>query len=304
MKGSTMAIKKVTLLGAGTMGLQIGLIVAANGFEVCVFDPFDAAIDNAKKRLGRLADKLTSCGRISKTQARQGQARILFTTDAGIAGKEADFISESVPEDPKLKSRVFSEFNRICPSHTIFTTNTSTLVPSMMAEATGRPDRFAALHFHDCRLTNVVDIMPHPGTSELTLGVIRDFCAAIDQFPIELQREQHGYVFNTMLSEWFASALGLASGGVAKVEDIDRAWMGIMRSLVGPFGIMDSIGLGTVHKVTDYWAKKKQDEKSRQNAAFLKAFVDRGDLGIKTGKGFYTYPDPEFADPAFLKGIH
>jgi len=80
--------------------------------------------------------------------------------------------------------------------------------------------------------------------------------------------------------------------------------MGIMRTPVGPFGIMDSIGLGTVHKVTDYWAEKKQDPRGLQSAAFLKAYVDRGDLGMKTGKGFYAYPNPEFADPAFLKGIH
>ena len=299
-----MQIKKVSILGAGTMGLQIGLICAANGFEVSIYDPFEAAIEAAKQRVGRLAGKLSGCGRITEEQSQQGLARLSFTADAGTAGRDADIINESVPEDPKLKAEVFSLFNGICPDHTIFTTNTSTLVPSMMAEATGRPERFAALHFHDCQLTNVVDIMPHPGTSQETLEAIRGFCAAIDQFPIELQREQHGYVFNTMLSEWFSSALGLASGGVAAVEDIDRAWMGIMRSPIGPFGIMDSIGLGTVHKVTDYWAEKRQDPKARQNAAFLKAYVDRGDLGMKSGKGFYAYPNPEFMDPSFLAGIH
>ena len=127
--------------------------------------------------------------------------------------------------------------------------------------------------------------MPHPGTSKETLGAIRAFCTAIDQFPIELHKEQHGYVFNTMLSEWFASALGLASAGVAKVEDIDRAWMGIMRSPVGPFGIMDSIGLGTVHTVTDYWAKKTQDPKARQNADFLKGYVGQRGAGDENRQG-------------------
>ncbi len=297
-------IKTVLILGAGTMGLQIGIQCAASGFEVTIFDPFEAALGAAQQRAGKLANRLAACNRFSKDRAEAALTRMTFTSDPSAAGKDADLINESVPEDPTLKANVFAQFNGICPDHTIFTTNTSTLVPSMIAEATGRPDRFCALHFHDCQVTNVVDIMPHPGTSHATLETVRKFCTAIDQFPIELKKEQHGYVFNTMLSEWMASALTLASKEVAAVEDIDRSWMGIMRSMTGPFGIMDAIGLETVYKVTDYWAEAKQDPQARQNAAFLKAYVDRGDLGIKTGKGFYSYPEPEFLSPDFLKGIH
>jgi len=297
-------IEKVLILGAGTMGLQIGIQCAASGFAVTVFDPFEDALEGARQRVGKLAGRLAACNRFSKEKAEDSLPRISFTSDPRAAGKDADIINESVPEDPKLKAKVFAQFNGICPDHTIFTTNTSTLVPSMIAEATGRPARFCALHFHDCQVTNVVDIMPHPGTSMDTLETVRAFCTAIDQFPIELKKEQHGYVFNTMLSEWMASALTLASKEVARVEDIDRSWMGIMRSMSGPFGIMDSIGLETVYKVTDYWAEAKQDPQARQNAAFLKAYVDRGDLGIKTGKGFYSYPEPEYLSPEFLKGIH
>ena len=296
-------IKKVLILGAGTMGLQIGLQCAASGFEVMVYDPYEDALEAAQKRLGRLAERLAAGARITRDQAETALTRMGFSSDPETAGRDADFINESVPEDPELKARVFSRFNEICPEHTIFTTNTSTLIPSMIAEATGRPDRFAAFHFHDCMLTNVVDIMPHPGTSEATLAVIRQFCSDIAQFPVELKKEQHGYVFNTMLSELMGAALGLASKEVAAVPDIDRAWMGIMKTLVGPFGIMDSIGLETVYKVTDYWAEKTEDPQGRRSAAFLKAYVDRGDLGMKTGKGFYTYPEPEFLAPDFMKGI-
>ncbi|WDP89987.1 MAG: 3-hydroxyacyl-CoA dehydrogenase [Desulfobacter sp.] len=297
-------IKKVLILGAGTMGLQIGVQCAAFGFDVIVFDAFEQALEGAAQRAEKLARRLAACNRFPGEKVSEALSRMSFTADPGTAGKDADLINESVPEDPRLKARVFSQFNEICPAHTIFTTNTSTLVPSMIAEATGRPDRFLALHFHDCSVTNVVDIMPHPGTSAGTLDAVRDFCTAIDQFPIELKKEQHGYVFNTMLSEWMASALSLASKEVATVEDIDRAWMGIMRSMTGPFGIMDSIGLETVYKVTDYWAEKKDDPQARQNAAFLKAYVERGDLGMKTGRGFYEYPEPAYLSPEFLKGIH
>ena len=122
-------IKKVLILGAGTMGLQIGIQCAASGFEVMVYDPFDAALEAAQKRLDGLAGKLASANRITAEQAQMALIRMQFSSDPEIAGKDADFISESVPEDPKLKARVFAQFNKICPAHTIFTTNTSTLDP-------------------------------------------------------------------------------------------------------------------------------------------------------------------------------
>ncbi|MBU0971290.1 MAG: 3-hydroxyacyl-CoA dehydrogenase [Proteobacteria bacterium] len=296
-------IKRVLILGAGTMGLQIGLQCAAWNFDVTIYDAFDPALETAKKRLGKLAASLAGHKRVSREQAEGALTRIHFSSDPKSAGKDADLISESVPEDPKIKQAVFAQFNKVCPDHTLFTTNSSTLIPSMIASATGRPDRFCALHFHDLLLTNVVDIMPHPGTALQTLEDVRNFCRAIDQFPIELKKEQHGYVFNTMLSELMAAALTLAARQVASVEDIDRAWMGIMKTPVGPFGIMDSIGLETVYKVTDYWAQVKNDSQAKANAAFLKEHVEKGNLGVKTGRGFYQYPHAAFSHPGFMEGI-
>ncbi len=296
-------IRNVLILGAGTMGLQIGLQSAISGFDVIIYDAYDQALEKAERRLQKLAGDLVRKGRAEQEAIDAGLLRIQFSSDPEAAGRKADLISESVPEDPALKQQVFSQFNTICPDHAIFTTNSSTLLPSMIAEATGRPDRFAALHFHDCSITNVVDVMPHPGTSAKTLETILGFCKDIDQYPIELKKEQHGYVFNTMLMELLGSALNLASIGVAAPEDIDRAWMGIMKTAVGPFGIMDSVGLDTVYKITDYWATKTNDPKRKGNAAYLIEFVEQGDLGIKTGKGFYTYPDPDFLKPEFMEGI-
>ncbi len=296
-------ISTILILGAGTMGLQIGLLCATSGFDVTIYDTVEQALEDAGVRLQKLAKKLVNNGRMERKNADAGLLRIKFSSNPETAGREADLISESVPEDPTLKQQVFSQFNKICPEHTIFTTNSSTLLPSMIADATGRQDRFVALHFHDCSTTNVVDVMPHPGTSAKTLETVLAFCKTIDQYPIELKKEQHGYVFNTMLSELLGSALNLASGEVASPEDIDRAWMGIMKTAVGPFGIMDSVGLETVYKITDYWAKKIDDPKRKGNAAYLKEFVEKGHLGVKTGQGFYKYPSPAFLNPDFMKGI-
>lgn len=294
-------VKKVLIIGSGTMGQQIGFQSAIHGFKVAMYDIGQEALDMASKRMEKLARGFVSCNRLSEDQVKAALNLVTMTTDKQEAGKDADFISESVPEDPALKGGVFAEFNEICPERAVFTTNTSSLVPSMFADATGRPEKFAAFHFHDIRLNNIVDIMPHPGTAEETVDLIRDFAQAIGQIPIMLKKENFGYVFNAMIMDLFKSAQTLAANDVASVEDVDRAWMGVMSAPIGPFGIVDSIGIDTVWKITDYWAGKTRKPQQIANAEFLKQYVDRGHLGQKTGKGFYEYPGPEFGKPDFIK---
>ena len=286
------------------MGIQIALQGAASGFDVKIYDPAETALDSAKKRLVKLGSLMVRNQRFPREKITRGLERITLTNDADTAGWDADLVSESVPEDPALKQKVLGLFNNICPAHTLFTTNSSTLIPSQLAAGTGRADRFMALHFHDCTTTNVVDLMPHSGTAKDTLTKVTAFARAMGQYPIVLKKEQHGYVFNTMLSELLGAALTLASGEVAAVADIDRAWMGIMGTRVGPFGIMDAVGLDTVHGITAHWAQKSGHPGKLANAAFLKSLVDQGKLGIKTKEGFYTYPNPEFLSPKFMAGIH
>jgi 3-hydroxybutyryl-CoA dehydrogenase len=295
-------IKQVLIVGSGNMGQQIGFQIAVSGYDVVLYDIAQSLLDKAMDRIGKLAKTYIAGGRLNDQSAADALKRIRTTIDAEDAGKKADFVSESVPEVPDLKGKVFAQFNKICPAHTIFTTNTSSLIPSMIAQATGRPDRFCAFHFHDVRFNNIVDIMPHPGTSEETVALIKDFAERIGQVAIVLQKENFGYVFNAMLMELMKSAQSLAANDVASVEDIDRAWMGVMHTILGPFGIMDSIGLDTVWKVTDYWANILKDPQAIANAAFLKKYVDAGNVGVKTGKGFYSYPDPAFGKPGFIEG--
>ncbi len=293
-------IQKTLVIGAGTMGCQVAWLFAVNGLAVSVYDASPEALEALPAGLERLSRRFVKLHRLSPDQAGQAMERIRITADPDAAAAGADLLSESVPEDPDLKGRVLADFHRRCPPHTVFTTNTSTLVPSQFAPASGRPERLAALHFHDVSLSLIVDVMPHAGTDPAIVELLADFCRRLGQVPIVLARESSGYVFNAMLSHLFEAALTLAARGVASVPDIDRSWMGVTYMPAGPFGIMDSIGLPTVHRICAYWAARSDDSQARANAAFVERMVAAGRLGIKNGKGFYTYPDPAFRHPDFL----
>ncbi len=293
-------IRKVVVVGAGTMGCQIAWLCASKGLTVSIYDVSDKALAAVPATLEKLARRSVSHRRLTEAETGPALERIQTGSDPDAAAAEADLLSESVPEDPDLKGRVLADFHRRCPARTVFTTNTSTLVPSQFAAACGRPERLAALHFHDVSLSVIVDVMPHPGTDPQLVALLADFCRRLGQVPIVLAREHGGYVFNTMLTSLFDAALTLAARGVASVPDIDRSWMGVTWMPSGPFGIMDSIGLKTVHQICTYWAERTKDPRAAANAAFVGERVARGHLGIKSGQGFYTYPDPAFRRPDFL----
>ncbi len=293
-------IKRVLILGAGTMGQQIGLQCAIHGYDVAYYDLSQEILDKALRRIAKLGSWYASAGRLTEDNLQRALARISATPDPVKAAQDVDLVSESLPEDPELKGKVFGRFHKLCPERTLFTTNTSMLLPSMFAEATGRPEKLIALHFHDLRTNNIADLMPHPGTAPEVIDLVHDFAKSIGQIVILLRQENSGYVFNTMLSSLFSAALSLASRKVATIEDIDRSWMGVMHTAMGPFGIMDQVGLSTVWIITDYWAKKTGDAQAQANADFLKEYVDKGRLGFKTNQGFYSYPNPAYTDPNFL----
>lgn len=283
-------IRRVLVVGAGTMGQQIALQCATHGFAVTLLDTEQAALDRARARLEALAGHVASDPAFAHTDVVADVARISATTDPAEAAHEADLVSESVPEDPALKGRVFAELDRLCPAHTIFATNTSSLVPSLFADATGRPDRLAALHFHQpVWSATIVDVMPHPGTSPETVETLVGFAGRIGQVPIRLLRESPGYVFNAMYNALNREAITLAANGVATVEDIDRAWTTVTKMPNGPFGMLDHVGIDTAWHITDYWARTLGDAQLTRNAAFLKSYLDQGRAGVKSGRGFYDY---------------
>lgn len=236
-------IRKVLVVGGGTMGQQIAFQCAAHGYEVALYDVNEPALAVARQRLSAYADELVAGGYLKRLAAEEALAKIVATTDETEAASNADLLSESVPEDPALKRKVFAQFNALCPSRTIFTTNTSMLLPSVIAEATGRPERFLAFHFHQpVWVANVADVMSHPGTAPDVVTLVRDFARSINQIPMILQKENHGYVFNALYGSLNQAALALVVNDVASVHDVDRAWMGIMKMAVGPFGMGAATG--------------------------------------------------------------
>ncbi len=296
-------VRHILSLGAGTMGQQIALQCAIHGYDVTVYDVYPEALRDAAAKVGAYAAGLVGQKRLTPAASSEALSRISYTSQPE-DGARADLLTESIPEDTDLKRKVFAQFNGICPPHTIFTTNTSTLLPSTFADATGRPGQFAALHFHQLVWdANLVDVMPHAGTKPETVELLVAFARRIDQVPLVLRKESAQYVVNAMLGAINDTAFKLMNEGVASVEDIDRAFMIVMRTASGPFGSLDFVGLDTVWHIMQSKARATQDPKVQAAAdEFKKRYIDKGLLGVKAGKGFYTYPDPAYQRPGFLKG--
>lgn len=278
-------VKHILILGAGTMGLRIGLQAALSGYQTVIYDIDEKSFARAQKTQRDVLAMLGKQGKVTDEEGRDALARIRFTTDAEDAARDADLVSESVFEDLKVKKEVWARFGKLCPPRTIFTTNTSYLLPSWFAADTGRPERFCAFHFHDVFDAIVVDVMPHAGTEPWIADLLMELGLKLKQVPVLVQKESPGYLFNAMLVALIGAAGDLVTSGVASFEDVDKSWINNFHMRVGPFGILDNIGLDTAWYVTN----SMQDAKSKRFAAFLKTYVDAGKLGVKTKQGFYTY---------------
>ncbi|MGW4772630.1 3-hydroxyacyl-CoA dehydrogenase [Nocardia sp. NPDC004278] len=297
-----MNIKKVLVVGSGTLGQQIGFQCAVHGFETIMYDQSQESLDACRANHRQYAELFTSQRRKSQAEIDEGVARLSYTTDLAEAGRDADLVSECVPEDPEIKRQVFASLHQSCPARTVFTTNTSTLLPSQLADATGRPDRFLALHFaNEIWERNIAEIMAHPGTDPEILEHVVTFAKAIGMVPIRLEIEQSGYVINSLLVPWLMAAQALVVNGIASAKDVDRTWMIATKMQLGPFGMLDIVGLETAYNIASYWGEVNGDEQFKKNADYLKTnYVDHGKLGVKTGEGYYKHPSPEYAQPGFL----
>ena len=294
-------IKTVCFVGAGTMGCFNSLLAGMAGYEAVVWDSDAEALARLPDRQRDMGALLAERGFYSPSQLEAGLSRIHPVSDPEEAAGRADLLSESVYERLDLKREVHGWFDTLCPPRTIMTTNTSNLLVSEIESTVQRGDRFAALHAH--LFSGLFDIAGGPRTSRETLDILTRYVRSLGGVPLIIRKEHAGYLYNAMFGAFLTRAMVLAADGLAATEDIDRAWMAGANTQAGPFAMMDFIGLNVVMDgVTASLADPAKAEGAGKIVALLRPLVEHGDLGVKTGKGFYTYPDPAFFRPDFLAG--
>ena len=281
------AIKKVTVLGTGVLGSQIAYQTAFHGFEVTAWDIDDAAVAAAHTRFAGLAatyDAEVDGAKDGKSAA--ALERITVTSDLADAVKDADLVIEAVPENPAIKTDTWTKVGELAPEKTIFATNTSTLLPSSFMEATGRPEKFLALHYANrIWAMNTAEIMGTSKTDAAVFDTVVEFATEQGMVPIPLKKEQPGYVLNSLLVPLLNAASALLVNEGAEPETIDATWRIGTGAPLGPFQIFDVVGLTTAYNVS-----VMGDETSKKFAELVKRdYIDQGKLGVATGEGFYRY---------------
>ena len=300
MKGLIlMSIQNVTVAGGGVLGSQIAYQTALHGFNVTLFD---RSVDKAKTRVNALRDSYKRDLNLSDDEFDQGLSRITYTDNLADSVKNADLVIEAITESIPVKAKFYEELSSAAPEKTIFASNSSSLLPSQLVKYTDRPEKYLHFHFaNEIWSRNTVEICGNDKTDSDVFNEMIDFAKKIGMIPVPLSKEQPGYVLNTMLIPWLNSSMILWAKGIADPITIDKVWMKDLGATVGPFGILDIIGLRTHYNIVKAEAERKNDDDLKLVAQKMKERIDANKLGPTTGEGFYHWPNPEFQSPDFLK---
>lgn len=298
-----MKFKHVTVAGSGVLGYQIAFQSAFHGFNVTVYDINDEVIEKAKAKFTAMSEAFTKDLGATKEQLDATFSRLSYSSDLKDAVKDADLLIEAVPENPQIKIDFYQKLAKVAPAKTVFATNSSTMLPSQFADATGRPEQFVALHFaNEIWKHNTGEVMRHPGTTQEVFDSVLAFAKEIGMIALPINKEQPGYIVNSLLVPLLNSALTLWVNEVSDIETIDKTWMVATGAPVGPFGILDVVGITTAYNINKMEADKTQSPVKIKITELLKTeFLDKGKLGTSTGEGFYTYPNPNYSKTDFLK---
>ncbi len=295
-----MDIKKVTVAGGGVLGSQIAFQSAYSGYDVTIWLRSEGSIGRCQPKLDYLhATYLKTLDAMKESPAAYAYGLMpredvtpQSCEDWDEAFGDADLVIEAVAENVQQKIDFYTELAKHLPERTIIDTNSSTLLPSQFAEATGRPEKFLALHFaNEIWSHPTAEVMRHAGTGDEAFEATIAFAASIRMIPLRVNKEQPGYLLNSMLVPFLNSAEALWANEVATPEDIDRAWTLGTGAPAGPFRILDIVGLTTAYNI-GIMDPRSKDPNTVQGkiAAKLKEKIDRGELGLNAGKGFYEYP--------------
>lgn len=293
-------INTVAIIGAGFMGSQITALAALNGCSVCVYDIEKEALEKAKDAIKLIIDEYSS-KKGCQGNTKQATNKVSYCADIAGAVKNADLIIEVVPEKLELKQKLFSELERLAPASAIIASNSSSIPVSKIATDVKRKDKVANIHFYTPIVKNYfVDIAGGTTTTDETLDAIDAWLRSMGCLPLRVKKECMGFVFNRVWRAVKRECLASWANGNADFRDIDRAWMIGYGTSVGPFAMMDIVGLDVVYDIEmEYYRDSKYSKDKPPDA--LRAMIDRGELGRKTGRGFYDWSDPEFAKPDFIK---
>jgi len=280
-------MKKVFIIGAGQMGLDIGQVFAKAGSEVVFRDISDEILEKSIAKLSKGLDRLISRGKLDEATKDSILSKISTTTELTPA-QDCDLVLEAIVENVQIKKDLFAQLDEICKPECVFATNTSSISITEIASATKRADRFIGMHFFNpATVMKLVEVIRGLHTSEETFKTIYDLSVTIGKDPIEV-KEGPGFVVNKILIMMINEAVVVLEDGLATVEDIDKAMKLGCNHPMGPLALADLIGLDTCLHIMDTFYTETCDSKYRP-ARLLRQMVRGGNLGRKTGVGFYDY---------------
>lgn len=280
-------MKKIVVIGGGTMGLDIAQTFARSGYEVVVRDIKEEIIKASEARLNKGLDKLVAKGKLDEAGKKAITDKMTFTVDLAAAA-DADLVVEAAIENLEIKKSIFAELDALCKPETILASNTSSISITAIAAATKRPEKVLGMHFFNpAPAMKLVEVIRGARTNDETFKAVYDCAAEIGKSPVEVG-EAPGFVVNRILFPMINEAIIVLENGIASKEDIDTAMMYGANHKMGPLALADLVGLDICLAIMETIFTETGDSKYRP-ALTMKKMVRAGLLGQKTGEGFYKY---------------